>query len=136
MSCLFCKIIKGEIPCHKIYEDESVLAFLDINPITKGHTVVIPKFHAETLLDLPDDLVDKLFLVVKKVTQQIKDKINPDGFNIGINMRKVAGQVVDHLHIHILPRWENDNGGSIHTIVNNPPSESLEETKNTLIKRG
>ncbi len=127
MDCLFCKIVKGEIPCHKVYEDGNTLAFLDINPITKGHTVVIPKFHAETLLDLPDDLVAELFLAVKKITQNIKDKLNPDGFNIGINMRKVAGQAVDHLHIHILPRWQDDGGGSVHTIIHNPPKQSLEE---------
>ncbi|MFH1610754.1 MAG: HIT family protein [Patescibacteria group bacterium] len=127
MDCIFCKIINQEIPSHKVYEDESVYAFLDINPSTKGHTVVIPKKHLETLMDLPDNDVNNLFLAVKKISQHLEKTLEPAGLNIGINMRKYAGQVVDHLHIHILPRFEGDNGGSIHSIVNNPPEEDLKD---------
>lgn len=125
--CIFCKIINNKIPCYKVYEDNDVLAFLDIQPIAKGHTVVIPKTHAESLLDLDNEKVALLFLVIKKITQQIKDKLNPDGFNIGINLGKKAGQMVDHLHIHIIPRWSNDGGMSVHSIVNKPPREKSEE---------
>ncbi len=127
MNCLFCKIVSGEIPCYKVYEDENVLAFLDINPIAKAHTVVIPKIHAETLLDLPDEKIKPLFLAIKKITQQIKDKLKPDGFNIGMNLGKKAGQEVDHLHIHVIPRWQDDKGRSIQSIVNKPPQEKLED---------
>ena len=126
LDCLFCKIIKNKILCYKVYEDKNVLAFLDINPISKGHTIVVSKYHSKTLLDLPDEEVAKLFLAIKKITQQIKNKLNPDAFNIGINMGKKAGQEVDHFHIHIIPRWQNDGGKSINSIVNNPPKESLE----------
>ncbi|MBU4482160.1 HIT domain-containing protein [Patescibacteria group bacterium] len=66
LDCIFCKIINNEIPCHKVYEDKEVLAFLDINPIAKGHTVVIPKIHVETLLSLPDEKIKPLFLAIKK----------------------------------------------------------------------
>jgi len=127
MNCVFCKIVDGEIPSYKVYEDDNVYAFLDINPLTKGHTVVIPKNHSETLMDLEDDQVNNLFLAIKRISQHLEKVLEPAGLNIGINMRKYAGQVVDHLHVHILPRFEGDNGGSIHSIVNNPPKETLEE---------
>lgn len=133
MDCLFCKIVKGEIPSHKIYEDDSVLAFLDILPRSQGHTVVVPKKHAETILDLSADEMGPLFNGVRKVTRMLKDKLEPHGFTIGINHGKVSGQAIDHLHIHIIPRFQGDKGGSIHTVVDNPPSESLEEIKNKII---
>ena len=126
-ECLFCKIIKSEIPSHKVYEDDNVLAFLDIQPCAKGHTVVIPKNHAGSLLDLPDEKIGPLFVAVKKVAHNLKNKLNADGLNVGINIKKVAGQVIDHLHIHIFPRYENDGGGSAHSIVNAPPEQSLED---------
>ncbi len=136
LDCIFCKIINNEIPCHKVYEDKEVLAFLDINPIVKGHTVVIPKIHVETLLNLPDEKIKPLFLAIKKITQQIKNKLNPEAFNIGINMGKKAGQVVDHLHVHIIPRWQNDGGKSVNSIVNNPPKENLEDILERIVGTG
>ena len=125
-DCIFCKIIQGEIPAHKIYEDEKNLAFLDINPLTWGHTVVAPKEHGETLLAISDESVKEVNLAVKKVTAALKEALQPDGFTIGINHQ--IGQAVPHLHIHILPRWQNDGGGNIHSIVKNPPSEELSST--------
>lgn len=127
MDCLFCKIISGEISIYKVYEDENVLAFLDIEPLTKGHTVVVPKQHVENLLDLDDKGVANLFSAVKKIAQNLEDKLGIDGMNIGINMGKVAGQAMNHLHVHILPRYAGDRGGSVHSIVNNPPTETLDE---------
>lgn len=127
MDCIFCKIIDGQIPSHKVYEDDHVYAFLDINPLSTGHVVIIPKVHVEVLMDLPDKEVNELFLAVKKISGHLEKILKPAGFNIGINMRKYAGQAVDHLHVHILPRFEGDNGGSIHSIVNNPPKEDLKE---------
>jgi histidine triad (HIT) family protein len=119
-NCIFCKIIKGEIPYHKVYEDDNNLAFLDVTPIAKGHTVIIPKLHAETITDIEDDKLQSLFLAVKKVQQKLKGKLNPDGFNGGWNNNEVAGQTVPHLHIHIIPRYNGDGGGSIHSIIKNP----------------
>lgn len=126
-DCLFCKIAAGEIPADKVYEDKHAIAFLDINPVAPGHTMVIPKVHAETYLDLPDEEVCPLGEALKKVTTMVKEALKPDGFNIGANMKKAAGQAVDHLHIHIIPRWEGDGGGSMHSIVKNPPKEDIKE---------
>ncbi len=134
MDCLFCKIVNGEIPSEKIYEDEVVFAFLDINPLSSGHTVVIPKAHAENILDLPENQIGPLFLGVRKVTGMLNLSLKPHGFTIGINHGKVSGQVIDHLHIHVIPRFEGDGGGSIHSVVKNPPRESVSAIKEKIIK--
>lgn len=126
MDCIFCKIVKKEVPCSKVYEDDFVLAFLDVKPHAKGHTVVIPKVHAETIFDLDDDVLKKIFVAVKKVMEVIQEKLTPDGFNVGWNHNTAGGQVVPHLHIHIMPRYNDDGGGSMHSIVNNP-QVSVEE---------
>ena len=108
-DCLFCKIIKGEIPSKKIYEDKDVVAFLDIAPLADGHTVIIPVNHYENLLDFPENEMEKFFSVVKQLSGTLKSKLNADGFNILQNNYKAAGQIVFHMHYHIIPRWENDN---------------------------
>lgn len=126
-DCLFCKIINKEVSGKIIYEDEDTIAVLDVFPRAPGHAMVIPKVHAENILELPDDKVGPVFETVKKMTAKIKKALNPDGFTIGINHGKVSVQAINHLHVHILPRWENDGGGSVHSVVNNPPKESLDE---------
>ena len=108
MNCIFCKIVKGEIPCNKIYEDEKILAFLDINPVNPGHTLVIPKKHYTLFTDLPDDILKNLLSVVKNISNSILDGVEAEGFNIIINNNKAAGQVIPHVHIHIIPRFMND----------------------------
>jgi histidine triad (HIT) family protein len=123
-DCIFCKIVNGEIPAFKVYEDSSILSFMDANPCAPGHVVVIPKKHIKNFLELDDELIGPLFKVVKKMTKQIKDALNPDDFNIGINYGKLTGGI-EHLHIHIIPRFKGDGGGSMHTIVRNPPKEDL-----------
>jgi len=133
MDCIFCKIAQKEINAYTIFEDSSVIAFLDIHPLALGHTVVIPKIHAENIIDLPIELVNPIFLGVRHITKMIQDTLHPDGFTIGINHGKWAGQDMDHLHIHIIPRWKDDKGKSLHSIVQNPPKESLTETKNRII---
>jgi len=127
MECLFCDLALGKSQTYKIYEDEHTFAFLDIHPLTKGHTIVIPKNHAKNILDLSDNEVAAFFQAIKKIVAHIKEKLRPDGFNIGINMDKMAGQAMDHFHVHVLPRWQGDGGGSVHSIVSSPPQESLEE---------
>ena len=127
MDCLFCKIANKQIPAEIVYEDSDTLAFLDIHPRAPGHTMIIPKIHAENILDLPDNLVGKVFLTVKKIAGMLTKAFKPEGFTIGINHGRVSGQVVDHLHIHVMPRFSNDQGASIHSVVNNPPAESLKE---------
>ncbi|MCK9187427.1 MAG: HIT family protein [Candidatus Colwellbacteria bacterium] len=127
MDCLFCKIASKEIPSSVIYEDDVALAFLDLHPLAPGHALVIPKIHAENILDLPEELIGPFFQSVKKVTALIKEKLAPRGFTIGINQGRIGGQAIDHLHVHIIPRFEGDGGGSLHSVVKNPPKESLEE---------
>ena len=107
-NCIFCKIIAGEIPSTKVYEDDKVLAFLDISPINPGHTLVIPKEHYETLVDLPDEELAGLMPVAKNIGQAIMSKLGADGFNIGLNNGKAAGQEVDHVHFHVIPRHQGD----------------------------
>ena len=127
--CFFCKIIKKEVPAEIIYEDDNALAVLDIHPRAPGHTVVLPKVHAENILDLPEDKIEGVFKAVKKVTELLEKALKPDGFITGINHGKVSGQSIEHLHIHIIPRWIGDGGGSVHDVVNNPPKQSLKEIK-------
>ncbi len=126
-DCIFCKIIKGEIPNYTVYEDEHVLAFLDIHPHAKGHTIVVPKVHAENYFDLNEDLLEHLSLGIKRAMEKIDKVLSPDGYNVGWNQGEVAGQVVPHLHIHIMPRYEGDGGGSMHSIVNNDGGVAVEE---------
>src|SRR3990167_7294111 len=134
MNCLFCKIVNGEIPSEKVYEDEVSLAFLDIHPMAPGHTILVPRVHAENILDLPEMVVGPLFLAVKKITGALSSALQPHGFTIGINHGKVSGQAIDHLHIHVIPRFNEDGGGSLHSIVNNPPEVPLEEIKKKILK--
>ncbi len=125
MDCLFCNIVKKQIPAEIVYENDNTLAFLDIHPRAPGHTMVISKTHSETIVDLPDAEVAPLFLSVKRATGAIQKAFAPDGFTIGINHGKVSGQAVDHLHIHIIPRFADDGGTSLHSVVDNAPRESL-----------
>ncbi len=117
MDCIFCKIVNKEIPNYTVYEDEQVLAFLDIFPHAEGHTVVIPKVHAENLLQLNDELIAAVFVAVKKVQEKLQSAVKPEGFSVGWNHGEAGGQAVPHLHVHVLPRWNNDGGGSMHSIT-------------------
>ena len=103
-NCIFCAIAAGEIPSFKVYEDELVLAYLDINPFTVGHTLVIPKAHSEALLDTDDATLAAVIARVKKVAAHLKAALPCDGFNILQNNGEAAGQTVKHLHFHIVPR--------------------------------
>lgn len=107
-DCLFCKIIRGEIPSEKIYEDEDTYAFLDIHPINKGHTLVIPKVHAENIYDISSESFAALMKTVHLLTPTVKNAVNADGINIGINNGHAAGQLVFHSHVHIIPRFADD----------------------------
>lgn len=117
MGCLFCRIVVGEIPNYTVYQDDFVLAFLDIRPCSKGHTVVLPKKHFASVLEMSDEEWCGLMRGVKKAAERLQEVLRPDGMNIGINEKPAAGQAVPHVHWHILPRWENDGGGSMHSII-------------------
>jgi histidine triad (HIT) family protein len=107
-DCIFCKIIKGEIPSSNVYDDDSTIAFLDIAPVNKGHVLVIPKNHYETILDTPEDELKAVIATVKKVTKAVKSATNADGITIGQSNYEAAGQTVPHLHFHIMPRFSDD----------------------------
>lgn len=108
MDCIFCKIVKGEIPADKVYEDENILAFLDITPVNPGHVLLIPKEHYKNLYDLPDETLKQLAPIIKKLSVAVKKSVNADGINIHMNNDKPAGQLVPHAHFHIIPRFIND----------------------------
>ena len=127
MDCLFCKIINKEIPNFMVYEDENALAFLDIFPHTSGHTVVIPKKHFNTPFEMSRDEFEKFSVGLKNTLNKVQKILNPDGYNVGWNQGVVGGQVVPHLHVHILPRYDSDGGGSMHSIIKNPGDKSVEE---------
>jgi len=117
MDCLFCKIANKEIPNYTVYEDDYVLAFLDIHPCTKGHTVIIPKKHFTSLLEMERADWQNTLEGVRLTMEKVQRVLNPEGLNIAINERPAGGQVVPHVHWHIIPRWTDDGGGSIHSII-------------------
>lgn len=126
-NCLFCRIAKKELPAEVIYEDQQGLCFLDIKPHAQGHAVLIPKTHGETIFDFSEKESLVLMKSIRKIMRLIQDRLNPDGFNIGWNHNTAGGQVIPHLHIHILPRYNGDGGGSMHSIVSNPGKKSVTE---------
>ncbi len=109
MECVFCKIVKNEIPSKKVHEDSNTVAFLDINPANHGHTLVMPKKHAENIFDVDDETLKNTILVVKSMAAIIKERMNAVGVNIVQNNGRHAGQLVNHIHFHIIPRFENDS---------------------------
>lgn len=125
-DCLFCKIAAKKIPAQVVYEDEHTLAFFDIAPSAPGHTMVIPKVHAPNFLELPDAEIAPLFAAVKKVAELVVGKLHADGATVGINQGRASGQFVDHLHVHIIPRWKGDGGSAVQSVVRNVPKETPE----------
>lgn len=109
-DCIFCKIAAGDIPSAKVYEDDDVLAFLDLSQVTKGHTLVIPKNHEENIYELSEETAQKLFKVIPKISNAIKTAYNPIGLNMLNNNGEAAGQSVFHYHLHLLPRYGKGDG--------------------------
>lgn len=109
-DCIFCKLINGEIPSAKIYEDEHVFAFMDIMPLTKGHILVIPKEHKESIYDLSEAQAANLFKVVPRLASALKDSYHPAGMNLLNNNGAPAGQSVFHFHLHLIPRYDETDG--------------------------
>lgn len=109
-DCIFCKIIAGEIPSAKVYEDEHVYAFLDLSQVSKGHTLVIPKQHTRNLYDTPPEVASNLFKVVPKIANALKKTYKPIGLNVVNNNEKAASQSVFHLHLHLLPKYDVNTG--------------------------
>lgn len=114
MDCIFCKIINNEIPSYKIYEDERVLAFLDVSPKSNGHTLVIPKKHFKDLYDIDEDYLNHILKISKKIGNILKEKLNCDGITLMQN--NGLGQEVKHFHLHIIPKYKNETKEEIQNI--------------------
>ena len=107
-DCIFCKIVDGKIPAAKVYEDDKVIGFLDIMPANKGHCLVVPKKHAQTLIEMNDEDLIATIKAAKKIARALSLSFGNGSFNIVMNNGKEAGQVVNHTHIHIIPRFQKD----------------------------
>src|ERR1700682_3461571 len=107
-DCIFCKIVKGEIPSDKIYEDDAVLAFMDIRPVSRGHALVIPKKHTNDIMETDNDTAAELIHKSKQIADAIVKAVNADGFTISTNNGEAAGQTVFHVHFHVIPRFKKD----------------------------
>ena len=123
--CIFCKIVSGELPSYKVYEDDKVLAFLNIEPVSIGHILVIPKKHVVSLEETSPEDLTAVMLVVQKIGGTLKKKLGVDGYNVGENNGSAAGQTIPHLHFHLIPRHENDGLPSWPKMEN--VSDNLEE---------
>ena len=108
-DCIFCKIANGEIPSYTVYEDDNFRAIMDIAPASKGHIIILPKQHAKDIFELDEDMASKIYVVAKKIAKVVKDVTKCDGVNVLQNNGEAAGQTVFHLHMHVIPRWNNDN---------------------------
>ncbi len=122
-DCVFCKIVAGTIPSRKFYEDEAVIAFLDINPASPGHSLVVPKQHFKLITDGTDGQIQKTFVGVKNTTERLKTRLAFEGFNILVNQGREAGQVINHFHVHIIPRVKGDG---LHV---NPPDRKITDAE-------
>jgi len=128
-DCIFCKIANGEIPSKTLYEDDMFRVILDLAPVAKGHALILPKNHAANLYELPENDAANALPLAKKMAIKMTNALNCDGFNLLQNNGEVAGQTVNHFHIHLIPRYEND-GQKKHLFVPGESSqEELEEIK-------
>lgn len=106
-DCIFCKIVSGEIPSRKIYEDEDVIAIMDLNPTSKGHSLIIPKEHYTDIYDIDEETAAKIMRTAKKLAIQMTKALGCDGFNLLQNNGAVAGQTMFHFHLHLIPRYKD-----------------------------
>lgn len=107
-NCIFCKIARGQIPSHSIYEDDDFKVIMDINPASRGHAIILPKNHAANLFELQEEDASKIMGIAQKCAAAMKTTLQYDGINILQNNGEIAGQTVFHLHVHLIPRYEND----------------------------
>ncbi|RSJ76236.1 HIT-like protein [Streptococcus cristatus] len=124
-DCIFCKIITGEIPSSKVYEDDQVVAFLDISQVTPGHTLVVPKQHFRNLLEMDADSASQLFARVPDIARKVMKATGAKGMNILNNNEEIAGQTVFHTHVHLAPRYEETDGLQISFEAHEPDFPAL-----------
>src|SRR5580704_6487999 len=131
-NCLFCKLVNKKIPSLVVYEDDDTVSFMELNPSAPGHVMVILKKHGNNILEYSQEELGKLMASVQTVAKKIEKALEPDSISIGINHKERSG--VPHLHIQLIPRWENDKGGIIQSVVKNPPKESREDISEKIKK--
>jgi histidine triad (HIT) family protein len=127
MTCIFCRIVAGEVPAEVVARDEHTVAFLDVSPLADGHVLVVPRAHVALLEDLAPDDSRALLAAVARLAGPVRASVGAVGSTIGINNGPATGQTVPHVHVHIVPRREGDGGGSVHSIFHPRPSRSIEE---------
>ena len=115
-DCIFCRILAGEIPSRTVHEDESVVAFLDVNPLAEGHTLVVPRDHHARVADLSADTASALFSAMGDLAPTIERAVDADGMTVAVNDGEAAGQEIPHVHGHLVPRFEGDGAGAIHSL--------------------
>jgi histidine triad (HIT) family protein len=130
--CIFCKIVRGDLPSNKVYEDEHYLAFLDINPFTKGHTLVCPKEHGETIWDMKEDKIGGLFLAASKVSKAVVEATGAEGFRFVQNNGEAANQAVAHVHVHVIPVMMEHKGKTMNRLKLDEPE--MEATASAIRK--
>lgn len=127
-DCIFCKIVDGEIPAERVYEDEDVVAFLDANPLEEGHTLVVPREHVERVSDLSSEHAATYFRPVPRIAEAVQEAVDADGATMAWNEGSAAGQEVPHAHLHIVPRWRDDDHGPIHALFGGQNAHGEAET--------
>lgn len=131
-NCIFCKIANGEIPSRTVYEDEDFRVILDLNPATKGHALILPKNHFKNLYEIDDETAAKVLPLAKKMATTMTEKLGCDGFNIIQNNNEVAGQTVFHFHMHLIPRYQDDNQNLVMQ-PNEMLPEELDAVRDTIV---
>jgi histidine triad (HIT) family protein len=115
-DCIFCQIVAGEVPSHTVYQDESAYAFLDVNPLARGHTVVIPRDHYRRLGEMPGDVAGDLFRAVNELAPAVEAAVGAPASTVAFNNGEKAGQEVPHTHCHVVPRFADDGAGAVHSL--------------------
>ena len=123
-ECIFCRIVDGEIPARVVRETETTLAFLDANPLARGHTLVVPKAHHRRVEDMPADVAGDVFSEAHQLVGRIETAVEADATTIAVNDGEAAGQEVPHVHVHLVPRFDGDGGRPIHAIAGEQPDLS------------
>ena len=127
MTCVFCRIVAGEIPAEVVAREPEVVAFLDTHPLADGHVLVVPRAHVALLEDLEPAAADALLRAVVRLARPVREALGAAGTTIGLNNGEATGQTIPHVHVHIVPRWPGDGAGSIHTIFRRRTRRSLPE---------
>jgi histidine triad (HIT) family protein len=131
-SCIFCRIVAGEVPAEIVAHEPEVTAFLDVQPLADGHVLVVPRAHAACIEDLAPAAADALFRTVVRLAGPVRTALGAAGTTIGVNNGDATGQTIPHVHVHIVPRWPGDGAGSIHTIFPRTTSRTLVDVGNAI----